>query len=164
MNEAAILSWLESTWIGETVRNTFWVFPTLETIHFFGLSILLGALLMLELRLLGFEPGIPIRPALRFIPVAIFGFVLNLISGIGFVCADPFNYWPNPGFKAKMVLILLAGLNALWFEFAERRKLASLPEGAAVDMQAKIISGLSLALWVTIIVLGRLLPYTGAGG
>ena len=163
MNEAAVLGWFESTWLGEFVRNTFWVFPTCETLHFFGLSILLGALLMLELRLLGFMPQIPIRPALAFVPIAIGGFLLNLITGIFFFCADPFNYWPNPGFKIKMALILLAGLNALWFEFAERRKILALPEGADVGLQAKVIAGLSLALWVSIIVMGRLLPYTGSG-
>ena len=66
-----ILTWLQNSAYGEAARNYAWLFPSLETIHFLGLCILLGALLMLELRLVGIAPKIPAAPSLKFIPIAI---------------------------------------------------------------------------------------------
>src|SRR5580658_6846239 len=104
MTEADILHWIKETALGETVRESTWLFATGETLHFIGLSLLFGSLLIVELRLLGFLRGIPVRAALDFLPFALLGFLINLATGIEFFTADPFMYWPNPAFRLKMFL------------------------------------------------------------
>jgi len=156
---APIASWFESTWVGEQMRNIFWMFPMMETFHFIGLTILFGSLLVIDIRVLGFGRFINMRAAMHFIPVAIGAFCINLLSGLAFLCADPFRYFPNVAFQWKMGLILIAGINALWFWFGEHEELKQLADGEDADFRAKVIAGLSLALWVCIIVLGRFMPY-----
>ena len=153
-----ILIAIGSSWLGHITRDVKWVFPTLETIHFFGLSMLYGALLVVDVRLMGLFREIPLQRAMAFTRLAILGFVLNILSGIGFFTADPLMYWPNPAFRLKMALVVLAGLNVIWFEAALRPRLADLAPDADTDHRTKLAGGLSLALWTVILLLGRLLP------
>ncbi len=156
--EQAILSWLNGTWLHFFVNDNPPVFGIFETIHFIGLCILFGSIMIVDLRLLGFMRGMPLRAVLKFIPVVIVGFSLNVISGLAFMCADPFNYWGNPAFKLKMFLIVLAGLNAIWFTLAEEKKILAMPDGAATDTLTKISAAASLIFWLSIITIGRMLP------
>lgn len=122
---APLASWFEATWMGEQMRNIFWLFPAMETVHFIGLTIMFGSLLVIDVRVIGFGRFINMRAALKFIPVAIAAFTVNLLSGIAFLCADPFRYFPNIAFQWKMGLIVIAGLNALWFWFGNTRVTAA---------------------------------------
>lgn len=157
MNE--ILAWIESCWLGVMIRDIAWMFPAMETLHFMGLCVLFGSLMVIDLRLLGIARFIPMGPAMSFIPITIGAFAVNLLTGIGFFCADPFRYFPNIAFRVKMLLIVLAGLNALWFQFVETPKLKSLSAGAGTGVSVKIVAALSLILWISVIVMGRMIPY-----
>lgn len=159
MTETEILSWFESSWLGEAVRDIFWVFPTFETLHFMGLCVMFGALLVIDLRVLGVARFIPMRPALAFTPVILLAFAVVVLTGIGFFCSDPTGYYTNLAFRIKMVLIVLGGLNAIWFWLAKQGKLSSLPDGEQADPTAKLIAGLSLIIWTGVIVMGRLIPF-----
>ncbi len=158
MSEQLILQWLHDTWLGQVTREHEWIFPTFETLHFIGLSVLMGALLIVDLRLLGLFRRIPIQSALQFTHFAVVGFAINALTGIGLITSNPVNYWTNPAFKLKMALIVLAGLNLLYFETVERKKLRVMPGDADTLPDTKIVAGLSLTLWTTILVLGRILP------
>lgn len=153
------LSWFEASLLGELGRSSSWLFPALETLHFLGLCILFGSLLVVDLRMLGYLRGFSIAFTYRFIPVALFGFSINLVTGIWFFCVDPFRYYPNIAFRVKMVLILIAGINALLFWFLEHRKLQSLPADSDTDLITKTIAVLSLGIWVMVIICGRMMPY-----
>ena len=153
-----VLHWLESSWLGVTTRDVVWMFPTFEILHFMGLCVLIGAILVMDLRVIGLLRAIPMRQALSFTPIALGAFAVNLLSGIGFFCSDPFRYSVNIAFKIKMALVLLAGVNALWFWLAKHRKLVYLPDSDA-DVTSKIIAALSLIIWFAVIVLGRFMPY-----
>lgn len=163
MTEAAVLHWLGASWVGQTTRDLPWIWPIFETFHFIGLCVLFGSLMVVDLRVLGIGKKVPISAVLPFIPIALVGFALVFISGISFFCSNPENYWVNAAFRAKMYLVLLGGLNALLFEFAERRKLAALEVGVDSGIAAKTIAAGSLLIWLVVIALGRLLPYTGGG-
>ena len=156
---APLASWFESTWVGGQMRNVFWLFPMSETIHFIGLTIMFGSLLVIDVRVLGYGRFINMRAALKFIPIAIAAFAVNLITGIMFLCADPFRYFPNIAFQWKMGLIVIAGLNALWFWFGEHKELSQLADGEDAEFRAKVIAGLSIAIWVAVIIFGRMIPY-----
>ncbi|MES2606776.1 MAG: DUF6644 family protein [Pseudomonadota bacterium] len=145
--------------IGNMMRDIFWMWPFMENLHFVGLCALFGGLLAIDLRVLGVCRFIPMKAALTLIPFVMGAFSINLITGIFFFCGDPFRYFYNLAFQWKMALIILAGINALWFWFGEHTKLSKLADGEQADIPAKIIAAVSLALWVGIIILGRLIPY-----
>src|SRR5262245_47775288 len=158
MTEADILHWIKDTGLGETVRQSRWLFAMGETFHFIGLSMMVGGLLIVDLRLLGFLRRIPMRAALAFLPFVLVGFAINLATGIEFFAADPYMYWPSPAFKLKMALILAAGLNALLFTVMEHRRVLVLGDDEATSAFTKATAALSLVLWLCVILLGRLLP------
>src|SRR5690606_4066574 len=116
------LTWAQDSWLGAAMREVAWLWPIMEALHFIGLCVMFGALLVVDLRVLGLARRIPLESALKFIPVAIWGFALNLVTGIAFFAGDPFRYWPNIGFRMKMILIVLAGINAVMFDRIEARK------------------------------------------
>jgi hypothetical protein len=155
----SIVHWMESSWLGVAGRDVFWVFPMGEILHFFGLCLLMGAILVVDLRLLGFARRVPLTAAVSLIPAAIWGLAINLASGIIFLCAHPENYWPSFAFRMKMLAILIGGANALWFKWAEAPRLAGLADEADVDARAKFVAALSLTIWIVVIVLGRFLPF-----
>jgi hypothetical protein len=158
MTEADILHWIKDTSLGAAVRESTWMFAAGETLHFIGLSLLVGSLLIVDLRLLGFLRGVPVRAAFAFLPFGILGFLINFATGIEFFTADPFMYWPNPAFRLKMLLILLAGLNALAFMIVGHRRALDLRDDQSTGGFAKASAGLSLSLWLVVLLLGRLLP------
>lgn len=159
MNWQPLATWLESTTIHHYMVDIFWMFPTMETLHFIGLTIMFGSLLVIDFRVMGLIKFVNMKAAMAFIPVAIFGFSINLITGILFLHADPFRYFPNLAFQWKMALILIAGFNALWFWFGEHKELLQLADGEDAPFRAKVIALVSVAIWVLVIIAGRMIPY-----
>jgi len=153
-----LLNWIRETPLGLAMRETPGLFPACEMAHFIGLSLLLGAMIVVDLRIMGMFKQISYAAALKLIPFAIAGFVINFASGICFIAGNPFLYFTNPGFYLKLLVIAFGGLNALWFTFTEHRKIAGLPNEAAAPMAARIMAGASLGMWLLVILLGRLLP------
>ncbi|MGA0805444.1 MAG: hypothetical protein ACO3PV_02870 [Pseudohongiellaceae bacterium] len=156
-------TWLESTFMNKLMVDIFWMFPLMETIHFVGLILLFGALLVVDGRVLGWGRFINMKAAMSFIPVAIVAFSLNLITGIFFVASQPAVYFGNMVFQWKMALIVIAGINALWFWFGEHKELLRLADGQEAPFRAKVIALASLVIWVLVIIGGRMIPY-GPGG
>lgn len=160
MSTADILQWFHDSAYGVLVRDVYWLFTVLEIVHFIALCVLFGSILLIDLRVLGIQRQMPIQLPLRFVPAAYIAFLFALVSGLGFFCSAPLDYWPNPSFRLKIVLILAAGVNVVWFAFLERRS-SRLANGEEATLPARISAALSLAIWIAVIVLGRLLPYTG---
>lgn len=160
MTFSRLVDWSEATWLGEVGRDVFWVFPAGEVVHFIGLCLLMGAMLVVDLRLLGFgRRALSIDAALSFLPAAIAGLALNIGSGILFLCAHPENYWPSTAFRLKLFAVALGAANALWFKFVEAPRLAGVPDEFEADARTKTVAALSLVIWTVVIVLGRFLPF-----
>jgi len=159
MNWEPLANWLNNTGLHTLMVEYSWMFPLMETIHFVALTVLFGSLLVIDLRVLGVGKFINMKESMKFIPVAMIAFAFNLLSGIAFLAADPFTYFPNMGFQWKMGMIAIAGLNALWFWFGEHEELSALADGADAPFRAKVIAAVSLFIWVVVIVLGRMIPY-----
>jgi hypothetical protein len=158
MSETEILTWFSNLWPGPVARSSNWLFGFAEIIHFIGLCLLFGALLIIDGRLLGFFRNVPAKVVLPLTTWAVIGFLLLLASGWTFFTCTPPVYWGNPAFKVKMLAILLAGINALWFTVVEHRHVAAIGPGKDTPAQSKGLAVLSLSLWFTALVLGRLLP------
>jgi hypothetical protein len=156
-----ILAWMRDSIIGEFVRGSSWAFPTLETLHFIGMALLVGIVGAIDLRVLGLARAVPLAPLHRLLPLAFIGFGINLTTGLFFFCNDPWAYAFNTAFRIKMLLILTAGLNALWFRLGVFLDLESWGPGIEASRLAKVISALSLLIWIAVITAGRYIGFIG---
>ena len=93
-----------------TLMQTHWAWPVVESLHFIGLCLLVGAIGSFDLRLLGVARRVPIAAVHRFIPWGIAGFVLNACTGLMFVLTEPDQYIYNPSFQFKVLFIMIAVL------------------------------------------------------
>lgn len=155
----SILYWTGNTFLGQAMRDIWWMWLVMESLHFIALSVMFGALLAIDLRVLGVTTRIPMNGALKLIPLVLIAFCVALLTGTAFFSGDPQHYAYNSAFQWKIALILIAGANALWFWFGEHKKLAVLGQGEQAVFSAKLIAAVSLALWVLVIFLGRMIPY-----
>jgi hypothetical protein len=153
-----VLQMLHDLPLGTIIRNSSWLYTYFLCLHFLGFSLLFGGLMVVDLRVLGFAKRIPLDKCLAFLPWVIIGFCINAFTGLCFFCFQPFQLWANWAFKIKMILVALAGLNALFFTLVEDKKLhAYAAEGKSPDLGMKISAFASLTIWVLVIVAGRLI-------
>jgi hypothetical protein len=153
---------IAGTAIGTEVSTNVWMFPTLEALHFVGLAILIGGIGAFDLRVLGVGRSMPIGTLHRLLPIVFIGFAINLITGVLFFLSDPVGYGINPSFQAKMVMVLLAGANAWWFERSFGDEVRGWGPDYEAPARAKLLCAISLVLWAGVITTGRLLPSFGA--
>lgn len=152
-------AWVRSTALHGFAVSHPWVWQACETLHYLGLSLLLGTVGLFDLRILGLAKGIPAPALHRLIPWGVGGYLLNLLTGAVFFAGFPEQYAYNHAFHFKLAFMAAAGLNvALFYSvgFAEVRRL---PAGADAPLRAKLITGVSLASWVGVLVCGRLLTF-----
>jgi len=154
-----VIAAIENTWLGEFMRAYWWAFPAAEALHFIGLSLLVGSLAVIDLRLLGFARSLSVRAIHQLLLWTWVGFAINLITGVLFIFAQASFYYPNVAFRVKLVLILLAGANALWFQRTVHKELPNWSDDAQAPRQAKVIAGVSLGLWISVIFFGRFIMY-----
>lgn len=151
-------------WVGNSLLHDFMVkyplpFVVCQTLHFMGLSVLLGALLIIDLRGLGVFSRAPLIEVHKLVPLAIGGFAVQFITGLSMTFTNPGTYLVSLAFWAKMVLIVLAGLNALAYEIFVFRPLAAGNTAIERGAMLKITSALSLLLWLAVLAAGRLIAY-----
>ena len=145
--------------IGSFVTDTPWMWPTCETLHFVGLTLLLGVVLLVDLRVLGVMKGVSFAYLHRLLPWAAIGFGVNVITGFLFFAGIPTQYIHNPSFYWKMVFVLLAGLNALYFTVLEEPWELGPAEDA--PLTAKFAAASAMLLWIAVLYCGSMLPFLG---
>lgn len=144
-----------ATFIGESA----WAYPGLEIVHVLGIALVFGPILIFDLRVLGFYRDLDIMRLHRvLLPWVWTGFALNVISGALMFASDAAELAGNSAFRIKLVLIALAGANALafrrsWFAQSDDASDSKLQHGAKASAIA------SIALWLAIITAGRLMAY-----
>jgi hypothetical protein len=136
-----------------------WSWPLLESVHFIGLTLLLGSIGAWDLRLLGLAKQVPIAAFHRLIPFAILGFGINAVSGTLFLVTFPDQYVYNPAFHLKMLCVMLAGVNVLVFYIVVFRHVRSFEPGAPAPPLAMASGAVSLVLWITVIICGRMITF-----
>ena len=162
MDLEPLIQWMKNSAIHDFVTKNGWVWPTLETLHFLGLCLLLGSLILVDLRILGFNKKAPLKGIHAFVPLTVVGFALNAFTGLLFLFGDPERYFPNIAFQSKMLLVFIAGLNVLYFELIVHSTIKKHGDSAKLGIDAKLVAGASLVFWVLIIILGRMIPYLEA--
>ncbi|PCJ27266.1 MAG: hypothetical protein COA96_03525 [SAR86 cluster bacterium] len=145
------------------IQSTYWLWPVLEIIHFIGLSLLLGGLIVIDLRMAGHFSALNPAATHKLLPLVLLGFGLNFTTGLLFFHGDPLRYSINIGFQIKMILIILAGLNALLYYWKVRPVMHTWNSNSTSPITAKLVAYTSLILWTGVLLCGRLIPYVGTG-
>ena len=144
---------------GVWVRHSVWGWPVLESLHFMGMSVLIGTIGLFDLRLLGFARGVPYAALHRLIPLGIAAYSLNMVTGFFFLSGMPDQYLWNPAFRFKVTFMAVAGLNVLFFYTRVFRRLQQLPADTPPPLGARIAGAVSLTMWIGVMSAGRLLTF-----
>jgi len=145
--------------VGSFVTDTPWMWPTCETLHFIGLSLLLGVVFLVDLRVLGVMKGVSFASLHRLLPWAALGFGVNVTTGILFFVGIPGQYIHNKAFYWKVALVMLAGANALYFTLFDEPWSLGPKEDA--PLTAKFAAASAVVLWVAVMYCGSMLPFLG---
>lgn len=144
---------LLGNWVGwPWIASHPYAYPALEVVHIVGIALLLGSLVVLDLRVWGLAAEVPLRPLARLsLRVTLVGFGLLVCSGLTMFAAQPAELLSNRSFVIKLVLVQLAGLNAAWFHARDSL--------ARCDALARTQTVLSTGLWLGAIICGRWIAY-----
>lgn len=155
-----IADYLENTSLAAAIRDATWAYPILEIIHITGITMLVGAAFMFDLRLLGFSKELPVTGLARhLLPWSKRGLLLIVPSGLLLFITNAVALSNNPVFWLKMLLLATAGLNALLFHRLTDRMQGDSREKQGAPAGARIFALLSMLLWIAVIACGRLLAY-----
>lgn len=143
--------------VGLFIANTPWTFAATETIHMLGLTMLMGVVLLIDLKVLGFMPTVPYVTLDRLLPWGILGFGLNAATGMLFFVAATYQYVENVAFNWKLGFLMAAALNTLLFTFDP----TWMREGQPAPRYSKALAVTALGLWVGVMFWGTMLPFIG---
>jgi hypothetical protein len=145
--------------VGSWVTSSPFAWPALETLHFIGLTLLIGVVLLIDLRMLGVMRGVAFPSLHRLLPWAILGFALNAVTGMLFFVAIPDQYAHNIAFIWKLAFMMVAGANAFYFTLFDEAW--ALQPGDEAPFTAKAAAVSALVLWVGVLYFGSMLPFLG---
>jgi hypothetical protein len=152
---------IEGSALGQAMRQWLWLYPAVEIVHLVGIALLVGSILVLDLRLLGFSRSLPVRKlASHILPWSAAGLALIVPSGLAMFVAHASDLIGNPVFALKMCLVMAAGVNAAAFHAGVFRGAAAWDVDVVPPAMARSAGALSLLLWISVIACGRLLAYS----
>lgn len=158
------LNTLASSSIGTRIAEDPVLFPWIEVIHVLAITIVFGSILLVDLRLVGLAgKDYPIsRMSRAVVPVTWLAFIVAVISGTLMFISNPITYYGNFAFRAKILLMLCAGLNMAIFHVWTMRSMRNWDETTQIPLGVRAAGLISIALWVVIIVCGRWIGFTMA--
>lgn len=136
-----------------------WAWATCQTLHFMGLSLLMGVVFVVDMRMLGFLKNVSFATVHRILPWGMLGFGLNLFTGMCYFIAAPEQYTRNVTFYWKIALIMVAGANAIYFTVFDEPW--ALREKEDAPLKIKVIAASAVLLWVGVMFCGLMLPFIG---
>lgn len=162
MNAPSFIESIQSSAIGEWMRASEHAMPWVNAVHVLCITLVFGTILVVDLRLLGLlDKGRAVtRVSHEMLRLTWVAFTGAVISGAIFFIANANTYWFNTAFRFKMLAILLAGINMLVFQFFTYRNVAAWDRNAPTPGAAKLAGLLSILIWTTVIVLGRVIGFT----
>ena len=157
-----ILEWLERTPAGVLARESLWGFPILVGIHILGLTLSAGIVVWFDFRLLGVSmSGERVSRVYRqLMPWAFVGFAIMFTTGGLLLAGFATRAYVNMYFRIKIAALLLAGVNALVYHRVTERRRAEWDTEARLPLAARTAGLISIALWATVIMAGRMMAYT----
>lgn len=157
MDPAALAAALEASALGAWMRAG-WTYPIVNVLHLLGLTLLVGPILLLDLRLLGFGAAFPLSATARALtPFAVAGLLLMLVSGVALFAADASALIGNRVMQIKLLLVALGIGNAIAFRRVSARSFGGWER--AVPTAARALAALSILIWLSALIAGRLIAY-----
>ena len=153
--------WLRATPASEWINSSRWIWPLCESLHFMGLSLLVGITGFFDLRLMGFFKRVSISAARDLMPFALVGFAINVATGVVFLTGLPEQYARNPVWWYKVGFLLLAGLNAVFYETRLSARMLALEPGGDPPAAVRLVGLVSLLSWFAVLYCGRMLAFIG---
>ena len=154
---AHFLHWLEARSPAVAISESSWLFPGIESVHVLAIALVVGSITMLDLRLLGVS--LRDRPAgeltAEILPWTWSSFVVAACSGALMFSSNATHYWGTAQFRAKIMMLALAGLNMIVFHATTYRSVEVWGREPQTPRAAKVSGGISLALWIGVVTLGR---------
>ena len=151
---------IEALAIAKAMREQLWLYPAVEIVHIVGFAILVGSVVMFDLRVLGLSKQVPVRALARhLLPWSVAALLLIVPTGLLMFSAHAADFLGNRAFQLKMALLLAAGMNAAAFHTGPYGSVASWDTGAAAPWGARVSVALSILIWISILACGRLLAY-----
>ena len=153
--------WLEQTSVGTAIRESLWLFPVIETVHIFGIILLVGGTSILDLRLMGltFRDEAVSKLAGRFLPWAWAGFIIQVVTGLLMFASEATKMYVNTAFQMKMLMILAAGVNAFVFHSLAYQSVGKWEKDLVAPLSARIAGLVSILFWFGIVAAGRWIAY-----
>lgn len=162
MDIAAFLQSLEASRLATRIRDSLFLFPLIESTHVFGLALVFGTIAVIDLRLLGIASTQ--RPFTRIwsdiLKWTWAAFALTGLTGALMFITNARVYYHNFFFRTKMVLLVLTGVNMLVFDLTARRTVQRWDKAPSAPPVGKVVAALSLAMWIGIIFMGRIIGFT----
>ena len=159
MSLLPFFEWCENTAVGEAIRLSRWLFPVIESFHLLALALIGGAVLVVDLRLLGL--GLRRQPVAQLArdaqPWLVGGLVLMVASGILLFTSEAIKCYYNAAFWTKMTFLL----PAMVFTFTVRRKVAAAEEARVRPLWSRLVALVSLTLWSVVGAAGRWIGFSG---
>src|SRR5246127_3177587 len=161
MSILALVRWLADTSWSTGLHESQYGYPLVESVHVWALCVFFGLAVMFDFRLLGWTwRRVPVSEmSRRLLPWTIAGFVIMVISGSLLFSAIPLRSYQNIFFRIKMLLLLVAGMNAWIFHSKVYRGVESWGLDSVPPAAARMAGALSLILWIAIIMSGRMIAY-----
>jgi hypothetical protein len=151
---------LQASGLSEALRASVWLYPLVNTGHVVGIALLFGAIVPLDLRLIGAFRAVPLKPlATTLVPMAMAGLLLALSTGALLFVTRPLDYVVEPLFGIKLALLAAAVLNALWLRLDPHWPHLGAAPGAPHHRRWRLHGVLSVLLWLGVITAGRLIGY-----
>jgi hypothetical protein len=161
MSLLPIIQWLNATSLATSIRESDFVFPLIETVHVLAITLLAGTVAAVDLRLLGviLKREKISEVAGQVLPLTWIGFTVMTITGVLLFLSEAQKSYGNLAFRAKMLLLILAGLNPLIFHSTIFRSIHAWDDAPVVPRRARAAAIASLTLWSGIIIAGRAIAY-----
>ena len=151
---AGLLADLEASGLAHLARSSVWFYPLSNLAHVLGAALLVGAIAVFDILMLRNRPDLAAGIAATALTVAAIGVLLQIGSGTVLLAVEATALGRNPAFIAKMILIVIGLINVAVFH----RRWRALDAGGAAS-SVRLQAGVSLAVWVAVLLLGRLIAY-----
>lgn len=152
---------IEALPLARMMRESLWAYPIVETVHIVGFVILVGSVVMFDLRVLGLSKGISVRALSRhLLPWSLAALLLIVPTGFLMFMTHAGDFLANRTFQLKMALLMAAGINAVIFRTGPYQTVAHWDVATRAPIAAQLSVAASIAIWIAIIGCGRFLAYT----
>ena len=154
-------AWLDSHAWSTALHESLWVWPLVESTHVLAVALFVGVLVMVDLRLLGFafkDTSVSAMTS-RVLPWSIAGFCIMLVSGLLLFYSNPVHFAHNIWFRAKLILLVVAAINAWAFHRRVSRDREHWDSRPRPPLSVRLVAATSVSVWAGVIFAGRMIAY-----